>query len=57
MVSHHNENEELHTPALTPANNSIFTVMTVFVMKRDSAYPQLRVNDHTVPSRSVFVYE
>jgi hypothetical protein len=26
--------------------------MTVFVVKRDSAYPQLRVNDHTVSRRS-----
>jgi hypothetical protein len=27
--------------------------MTVFVVKRDSAYPQLRVNDHIVTNRSV----
>jgi hypothetical protein len=36
------------------ANNSIFTVMAVFVVKRDWAYPQLRINDHIVTGRSVF---
>jgi hypothetical protein len=30
------------------ANNGIFLVMTVFVVKRDWAYPQLRVNEHIV---------
>ena len=34
----------------------IFTVMTVFVVKGDSAYPQLRVNDHIVTGRLVFVF-
>jgi len=29
--------------------------MTVFVVKKDSAYPQLRVNDHIVTARLVFV--
>jgi hypothetical protein len=37
-------------------NNGIFTVMTVFVVKRDLAYSQLRVNDH-VTGRSVFGWQ
>ena len=30
--------------------------MTVFVMKWDLAYPGLRVSDHIVRGRSVFLY-
>jgi hypothetical protein len=31
--------------------------MTVFVVKRDFAYSQLRVNDHTVRGRPVFGWQ
>jgi hypothetical protein len=31
--------------------------MAVFVVKRDSAYSQLRVNDHIVTGRSVFGWQ
>jgi hypothetical protein len=31
--------------------------MTVFMVKRDLAYPQLRVNDDIVTGRSVFGWE
>jgi hypothetical protein len=38
-------------------NNGIFTVMTLFVVKRDFAYSQLRVNNHIVIGRSVFGWQ
>ena len=48
MVSHRDENgqniAETHTQPLI----HIFTVVTLFVVKRDSAYIQPSVNDHIV---------
>jgi len=33
---------------IVDSKGGVVTFMTVFVAKRDSAYPQLRVADHTV---------
>jgi hypothetical protein len=53
---HDPEGSASYTSADT-ASNGIFTVMKVFVMMRDWAYPQLRFNDHIVTGKSVFGWQ
>ena len=46
MVSHRDGNGQNIAKIHTPATTQIFTIVTVFVVKRDSAYHQLSVNNY-----------